>query len=169
MVSDGDLVVESFSKNTFGASEKIQIVTGESLYNCKSDIDFVNEYREQIKTLLPLAGMCLFIEKYNKPLENLKTLKGFSELSKTFSDLFEVDMSEKYGDFVNSFEQEIKLINHATIMALDNMSSLIYTKSNKKYPIDIKENNFTFIVKDLEISADKIIENYKEAIKKNGF
>jgi hypothetical protein len=170
MVANRDLIVEEFDKEIFGVTEKIKIITGESLYNCKSDMDFVNEYREQIKTLLPLTSMYLFIEKYNKPLENLKTLKGFSELSKTFSDLFEVYMSEKYSDFVKSFEQEIKLINHTIITTLDNMSSFIYTKSNNKYLIDMKENNFTFIIKDnSEKPADKIIESYKEAIKKNGF
>lgn len=166
MVANRDLIVEEFDKEIFGVTGKIKIITGESLYNCKVDIDFINEYNEQINILLPLAGMYLFIEKYNKPLENLNTLKGFSELSKTFSDLFEVDMSEKYNDFVKSFEQEIKLINHSISMTLDNVSSFLYMR-NKKYLIDIKENNFTFIIKDgSEISADKIIESYKEALQK---
>jgi hypothetical protein len=166
MIADGYLTSEQFDKDIFDVTEKIQIITGESLYNCKVDIDFVKEYKEQINILLPLAGMHLFIEKYNKPLENLGTLKGFSELSKTFSDLFEVDMSEKYSDFVKSFEQEIKLINHSISMALDKVSSFLYTRNNK-YLIDVKENNFTFIIKDdSEISTDKIIESYKEALQK---
>jgi hypothetical protein len=111
--------------------------------------------------------MYLFIEKYNKPLENLETLKGFSELSKNFSDLFEVDMSERYNDFVNSFEQEIKLINHSIVLAIDNVSSFIYTKINKKYPIEIIENNFTFDIEDKsENNADGIIESYKKEIER---
>lgn len=166
MVSDGDLVVEQFNKDIFGVIEKIQIITGESLYRCNSDINFVNEYKEQVNILLPLAGMYLLVEKYNKPLENFETLKCFHELSKTFSDLFEVDMSEKYRDFVKSFEQEIKLINHTIVMALDNVNGFICTKSNKKYPIDIKENNFTFNEDGSKNVPDNIIELYKKEMEK---
>lgn len=168
IVKDGDLMIEQFNKDIFGVTEKIKIITGESLYNCKVDIDFVNEYKEQIKILLPLAGMCLFIEKYNKPLENLKTLKCFSELSKTFSDLFEVDMSEKYSDFVNSFEQDIKLINQSIATTLDNMNDFIYTKRNKKYLIEIIECAFKFNTEDISSKrSNNIIDMYNEKIKIN--
>jgi hypothetical protein len=167
MVTDGNLVVEQLNKEFFGVSEKIQIITGNSLYECEGDIDFVNEYKEQVNILLPLAGICLFIKKYNKPLDNLETLKCFHELSKTFSDLFEVDMSDKYDDFVTSFEQEIKLINHSIIMALDNVSSFLYEKGNRKYPIGIIESNFTFNTKEKsEKVPDDIIEIYKKEIEK---
>lgn len=170
MISDRDLVVEDFDKEIFGVSERVQIITGESLYGCKSDIDFVNEYKEQVIIFLPIAGINLFMKKYNKPLGNLETLKSFHELSKTFSDLFEIDMSDKYADFVSSFEQEIKLINHSFVVVLDNVSSFIYTKSNKKYPIEIIENNFTFDIENKsENEADGIIESYKEAFQKIGF
>lgn len=170
MIADGDLVVEEFDKEIFSVSERVQIITGDSLYECKSNINFVTEYKEQINTLLPITGMYLFMEKYNKPLENLETLKGFSELSKNFSDLFEIDMSEKYIDFVSSFEQEIKLINHSIVLAIDNVSSFTYTKGNKKFPIEIIENNFTFdIEKDSENKAEGIIESYKEMFNKLGF
>ena len=168
MVLDGDLVIEQFNKDIFGISERIQIITGESLYRSKSDIDFVTEYKEQVNILLPIAGMHLFIKKYNKPLGNFKTLKSFQELSKTFSDLFEIDMSDKYADFLSSFEQEIKLINHSIVMTLDNVSSFIYAKMNKKYPIDIIESNFTFDTEEsLEKAPDDIIEIYKKEIENN--
>lgn len=170
IVFDGDLVVEEFDKEIFGVSERVQIITGESLYGCKSDIDFVNEYKEQVIILLPIAGINLFMNKYNKPLGNLETLKSFHELSKTFSDLFEIDMSDKYADFVSSFEQEIKLINHSIVLAIDNVSSFTYAKMNKKYPIEIIENNFTFDIENKsENKVGGIIESYKEAIQKIGF
>ena len=168
MISDVDLVAEEFDKEIFGVSEKIQIITGESLYWCEANINFVKEYKEQINFLLPIAGMHLFIKKYNKPLDNLETLKCFYEISKTFSDLFEIDMTEKYNVFLNSLEQEIKLVNHSIVMALDNVSSFIYTKGNKKYPIEIIENNFTFEIKNkIERVPDNIIEIYNETINKN--
>lgn len=170
MISDGDLVAEEFDKEIFGVSERVRIITGESLYGCKSDIDFVNEYKEQVTVLLPIAGIHLFMKKYNKPLDNLKTLKCFNELSKTFSDLFEIDMSEKYDNFATSFEQEIKLINHSIVIALDNVSSFTYMKGSKKFPIEIIENNFTFDIQGKsEDNADDIIEIYKEALRKIGF
>lgn len=168
LLSDGDLVLEQFDKEIFGVSEKIQIITGESLYKNKAKIDFATEYKEQVNILLPIAGMNLFMKKYNKPLDNLETLKGFRELSKTFSDLFEIDMSDKYADFVSSFEQEIKLINHSIVLAINNVSSFMYTKMNKKYPIEIIENNFTFDIENkLENKADGIIKSYREILEKN--
>ncbi len=167
MVANRDLIVEEFDKEIFGVTEKTQIITGESLYNNKADIDFVTEYKEQINILLPLAGMHLFIEKYNKPLENLKTLKCFYELSETFSNLFEVDISEKYSDFMKSFEQEIKLINHTIVMALDNMSSFLCTRNSKKYTINIIEGNFTLNTKEvLEKAPNSIIKSYQEILEK---
>lgn len=170
MISDGNLVVEEFDKEIFDVSEKIKIITGESLSKCKSDIDFVNEYNDQINLLLPIAGMHLFIKKYNKPLENIETLKCFSELSKTFSDLFEIDMTDKYNDFLNSLEQEIKLVNHSIVIALDNVSGFIYTKGNKKYPIEIIESNFTFDTEEnSEKVPDDIIEIYKKEIEQLRF
>lgn len=168
IVADGDLAVEEFDKEIFGVSERIQIITGDSLYECKSNIDFVTEYKEQVTVLLPIARMNLFMKKYNKPIGNLETLKSFHKLSKKFSDLFEIDMSEKYIDFVSSFEQEIKLINHSIVRAMDNVSSFIYTKMNKKYPIEIIENNFTFDIENkLENKADGIIKSYREILEKN--
>jgi len=168
MIADGDLTSEQFDKDIFGVTEKIQIITGESLYNNKADIDFINEYKKQINMLLPLAGIYLFIEKYNKPLENFETLKGFSELSRTFSDLFEVDMSEKYINFMKSFEQEIQLINQTVAIVLDNVSSFIYTKDNKNYLIEIIECAFKFNTED---SSNKrpndIIDMYKEKMEIN--
>lgn len=170
IVTDGDLVVDWFDKEILGISERVKIITGESLYNSKAEIDFVIEYKEQIPILLPLTGMHLFMKKYNKPLTRLETLKCFHNLSKTFSDMFEIDMSDKYSDFVTSFGQEIKLINHSITVALDNVSSFIYTKSNKKFPIEIIESSFTFDVEDeSENKADGIIESYKEAFQKIGF
>ncbi len=164
------MVLEEFDKEVFDVSKKIQIITGKSLYTCKAEIDFVDEYKEQVSRFLPLAGLHLFIEKYNKPLGNLETLKCFHELSKTFSDLFEIDMSDKYMDFMSSFEQEIKLINHSIIMALDKVSSFIYTRNNKKYPIYIVESSFTFDTEDRSgIMPDAIIESYKERLGKIGF
>jgi hypothetical protein len=66
LVSEGDLITEDFDKDLFGVTERIRIVTGESLHRSKVDIDFVKEFKEQVTIVLPLAGMYLFIEKYNK-------------------------------------------------------------------------------------------------------
>ena len=169
LISDGNLIVENFDKDIFGVTEKIQIITGESLYRCEADIGFVKEFKEQISILLPLAGIYLFIEKYNKPLNNLETLRCFHEMSKTFSDLLDVGMTERYSEFLKSFEGEIKLINHSMSMAIDSMSGFFHTKGNRKYHLDLKEDGFVFdTTSSSEKMVDDIVERYKEEIEKVG-
>lgn len=170
LVSDEGLVVEEFDKDLFGVTERVRIITGESLYGCDADVDFVKEFKEQVTILLPLAGMYLFIEKYNKPLENLKTLRCFQEMSKTFSDLFDVAMTERYSEFLKSFEQEIKLINQSISVALDNLSGSLYTKNNERHLIGIKEDGFIFDTNGKsEIIADGIVERCKKETEKIRF
>jgi len=169
LVSKGDLITEDFDKDLFGVTERIRIVTGESVHGSKVDIDFVKEFKEQVTIVLPLAGMYLFIEKYNKPLDNLETLRCFHELSKTFSGLFDVDMTDKYKGFLDSFEQEIKLLNQSISMSLDAMNNFLCTKNNKKYLLGIKDVNFLFDINNKsEKVVNTIIERYEEEIRRSG-
>lgn len=169
LISGGSLVLDYVDRELYGLSEKVKVITGESLYNSILDIDIINDYKEQVHKLLPLAGLCLFIDKFNKPLENLETLRSFYRLSKKFSDIFEIDMCEKYNEFISSLEQEINLLNHSINLALDNISSLLYSK-NKKYPIEIIEYSFIFNIKSGSgEKRDGVIDMYKEKIEKLGF
>jgi hypothetical protein len=170
IITEGDLLVEWLDKEILGVSERVKIITGRSLYESKADIDFIAEYKEQIPILLPLSGVYLFIKKYNKPLENIATLKSFAELSKTFSYSFDIDMTDKYSEFVTSLEQEVKLLNHSISMALDSVSGFICGMDNRKYPIGINENNFMFNAKnDLNRPVDTVIDNYRQTLQKTGF
>lgn len=169
LVSEGDLITENFDNDMFGITERIRIVTGKSLHKSKVDSDFVKEFKEQVTILLPLAGMYLFIKKYNKPLGNLETLRCFNELSKTFSGLFDVDMTDNYRGFLDSFEQEIKLLNRSMSMVLDAVNEFMRVKSKKKYLLEIKDANFLFdINSQSEKLTDYIIERYTEEIRKSG-
>ena len=40
----------------------VEIITGTNLYTCKEEVNFVQEYKEQIEVLLPLANMFLYKE-----------------------------------------------------------------------------------------------------------
>jgi len=169
LVFEGDLITQDFDKDLFGVTERIRIVTGESLHGSKVDIDFVKEFKEQVTIVLPLAGMYLFIKKYNKPLDNLETLRYFHELSKTFSGLFDVDMTDKYKGFLDSFQQEIKLLNRSMSMSLDAVNEFLCMKSNKKYLMEIKDVNFLFDINSKSEKVDNtIIERYTEEIRKSG-
>jgi hypothetical protein len=165
LVSEGSLIIDNIDRELCGQMEKVKMITGESLYRSTLDIDFVNDYKKQVSYLLPLTGLRLFIERYNKPLENLETLKSFRELSEKFSDIFEIDMSEKYEEFVASLDQEIMLLNHSISMALDNLSGLLCARKDKKYCIDIKEDDFTLKADGgSEKATDDIVERYKKEI-----
>jgi hypothetical protein len=170
MLIDEDLKSEFTKNSLLGTKEDVRVVTGESLHNCKFDIDFIKEYKEQINILLPLVGMYLFIKKYNEPINNFKVIKGFYELSKTFSEVFDVDMSDRYKEFLDSFKSVIDFINISLCASLDDISFFIHTQNKNKYPIGINDNNLTFDVENEpeEIISD-VLSDYKKEITKNGF
>jgi hypothetical protein len=78
-------------------------------------------------------------------------------------------MTDNYKGFLDSFEQEIKLLNRSMSMALDAVNEFLRIKSNKKYLLEIKDVNFLFDINNKSKKvADNIIESYAEEIRKSG-
>ncbi len=170
LVSKNDIEVKFIDREIFSDTKKIKIVTGESLYKSKIDIDFVKEYRNQITVLSPVVGLFLFIKKNNNPLSSYKTLKSFCEMAQFFSDIFDVDMTDKYTESLHSFEQELSMVNQTFSKLLDKVSGLLYTNDNIKYVLEIEEDNLSFdLNKESLEPTDEMIADYKGELKKMGF
>jgi hypothetical protein len=168
--SSGDIEIKFINREILGSLEKAQVITGESLHKCKIDIDFVKEYKDQISVLVPVVGLFLFIKKHNNPLDSYKTLKSFHKMSQTFSDLFDIDITDKYSEFLYSFEQEADILNSAFSKLLDKVTEFLCTKSNSKYILEMIEENLYFgLENEFPIPVDGIIMDYKKELKKAGF
>jgi hypothetical protein len=68
LISNGDIEVKFIDKEILDTTKKIKVVTGESLYRSKINIDFVKEYKEQISILSPVIGLFLFVPFDTRPL-----------------------------------------------------------------------------------------------------
>lgn len=150
-----------------GMPRTMEIVTGTSLYSCNEDVDFVKEYKKQIGSLLPIANIFLFIKKYAASTKNYKTLWEFKKLSQKVSSMFDIDITEKYTEFIDSYQEEVTLLNLSSSRLADMATDNLYLQESLQYIIDINEGCFTL---DLEEESDtaNIVQMYSEEFKNLG-
>jgi len=145
----------------------VEIITGESLYVCREDLEFVQEYKKQVEMILPFSNFALFIEKYAKPIQNYNILCQFRKLGKKASDVFDADFAEEYDKLIESYREEVKLLNHELGKLTDMTTEHLYTNAEEdfRYGIHITDGRFRF---DLEEDCEKadIIKKYTEEFKK---
>lgn len=150
-----------------GETKVIEILTGESLYMCSDELEFARQYKKQVEMILPFTNFALFIEKYAKPVENYNTLCEFRKLGKKASDVFDANFTEEYDKLIESYEDEINLLNHELGKLTDMATEHVYTNADEefRYGIHITEGRFRFVLEENDEKAD-IIEKYIEEFKK---
>jgi hypothetical protein len=150
-----------------GETKVVEIITGESLYMCREDLEFVREYKKQVEMILPFSNFALFVEKYAKPVQNYNTLCQFRKLGKKASDTFDANFTEEYDKLIESYQEEVKLLNHELGTLTDMATEHMYTnaKENFRYEIQIAHGRFRFDLEESDEQAD-IIEKYTEEFKK---
>jgi hypothetical protein len=145
----------------------VEMITGESLYMCKEDLEFVRQYKKQLELMLPFSNYACFVDKYAKPLRSYHTLCEFRKLGKKVSDIFGVDSATAYDELIESYTEEVKLLNHEMRKLTDMATEHIYTNGDEqfRYGIHITDGKFGF---DLEEESEvlNVIEKYKEEFKK---
>lgn len=167
---EGTIEIKKFNKKVLTSTDTIEIVTGKSLNDCILDISFVNDYKKQVELLIPLAYTFLFIERYTNPLQNYATLTFFLELSNFFSQIFDIDMTARYKKNIESFEQDLYILNRTLSKCIDKINELIFTKNDISFPIEIDIEKFLFKMDNpLECGADDIINDYKKEVRRCGF
>lgn len=162
---DTDLLTEQIIEKDFlGMQRQVQIITGISLYNCKENINFVKEYKQQVELLMPISNMFLFVKKHAMPIKNYRTLCEFKELAQKVSSTFDIDMTEHYTSFINSYQDEVLLLNNSLSMLLDTAMECFYIEESFLYALEITEGCFMF---DLGVSedVDDITKKYSEKFK----
>jgi hypothetical protein len=159
------LAEQTIKKDFLGMQKQIQIITGTSLYNCKENIDFVKEYKQQVELLLPISNMFLFVKKHAMPIKNYRTLCEFKELAQKVSSTFDIDMTEHYKSFIDSYQDEVLLLNNSLSMLLDAVMEHFYTERSFLYEVEVTEGCFMFDLDTSENVAD-IVKKYSEKFEK---
>jgi len=161
----GRLIKQNIEIDFLGILKLTEIITTKSLLACNEDLVFVKEYKQQIEIFLPIASMFLFIKKNTDPIKCYKTLCEFKNISQEISAIFDIDMTEKYNGFIDSYCKEINLFNRSLSLLVDKAVEHLYMDESMIYIIDIIENNFSFdIEKDEGIYT--IAELYSTELKK---
>lgn len=161
------LTKKTIARDFLGMKKGVEIVTGDSLYTCKKDIEFIQEYKKQIKILLPIANVFLFIKNNATPIRNHKTLCEFKSLAQKISSVFDIDMTGTYTEFINSYQEELNFLNLSLSRLIDITTEHLYTEESFRYVIDINESCFRFDIEDdREIKVAEICEKYAEEFKK---
>lgn len=145
----------------------VEMITGESLYMCREDLEFVRQYKKQLELMLPFSNFACFIDKYAKPVRSYRTLCEFQKLGKKVSDTFDVDFTSAYDELIESYTEEVKLLNHEMRKLTDLATEHVYKNADEdfRYGIHITDGRFGF---DLEEESEvlDVIGRYKEEFKK---
>lgn len=144
-----------------------ETITGESLYMCREDAEFVRQYKKQVELILPFSNFACFIDKYAKPIRSYRTLCEFRKLGKKVSNTFDMDFTTKYDEMIESYTEEVKLLNHEMRKLTDAATEHIYAKADEefRYGIGITDGSFGFDLEE-ECEMPEIIERYEAEFKK---
>lgn len=158
---------QEMEMNILGEKKVHEIITGDSLYACREDLEFVEEYKKQMDMILPFSNFALFIEKYAKPIRNYTTLCQFKKLGIEMADIFDADFTEQYNNLIESFEDEVKLLNYDLSKLTDVATEHLYQNAEEefRYSIHIMEGKFWIDLEE-EAEADDIVEKYAEEFRK---
>lgn len=158
---------ETIEIEILGMKRTLEIITGDSLFNCKEDLPFVSEYKQQAEMLLPVASIHLFVKKHAYPVKSYKTLCEFKNLAEKFSIQFDIDVTEQYSHFIDSYKEEIVLLNYSMSRLMDIATEYLYTEKSLTCILDISNESFLFNLEKDDEQAD-IVGKYAEEFKKLG-
>lgn len=161
----GTVKKQTIGKDFLGMPRVIDVVTGKSLYDCEEDILFVKEYKQQIEILMPISDMFLFVKKHAMPVKNYKTLCEFKNLAQKVSSTFDIDMTEHYSSFIDSYQEEVAILHHSLSRLIDMATEHLYTEESLRYILDVADDCFTFDLNADDEVAD-IAKKYADELEK---
>jgi len=105
--------------------------------------------------------MFLFVNKHASPVDNYKTLCEFKNIAQKISSVFDIDMTYRYNNFINSYQEEITLLNHSLSLLTDIAMEHLYTEESFQYMPEMTEDCF---VVDVDEKGDihDVAERYGE-------
>ena len=160
--------LEKRSKEMVFLGEKrvVEILTGESLYTCSEDADFVSEYKQQVEALLPFTNLVYLIDKHKNPQSAYTTLCELRKLAKDVSDIFDINLTEEYDQVIDRYKDEASLLNHELRKLTDAATEYLYTHSKQqiRYEIHIVDGTFNFDLEEKGKTAE-IVKRYVDEFK----
>lgn len=124
------LVIGQTRPNT-PITETKTIITGESLYNLKSDYQFIKDFRSQAEDFKIFGVLVLFLRECSF-VKDYVTLLGFLELYKKLSKLFKTDLTFKIKDYIKKFKDELEMLEMEFLMLADEITEGNY-KTDRVY------------------------------------
>lgn len=161
----GKLKKQMIKRNFLDMNQTMEIITGTSLYACTENIEFVHEYKKQIEILMPVSNMFLFIDKNASPVMNYRTLCEFKELAQKVTLVFDIDMTERYSNFIDSYKEEITFLNFNLNRLTDLAMEHLYAEESLKYIANISDDCFAFDLESKSKLAD-IVNMYSDEFNK---
>lgn len=140
------LVVENRNRKFFDMEEPINLITGESLFAFQEEVSFVKEYKKQVKDLLPLACVILFLRKCSF-MRDYANLLDFGEVFKKLSVIYEIDLTFKAQRYISEFEKSVEQLNNELFLVMDRFLDMAQMKDGIGYLI-------VFFTDDLIMSLD---------------
>lgn len=170
LFSTRKLKLKKVEINILGGVIPVEMITGDSLYACREDMEFVREYKQQLEKILQYTNLALFIEKYAKPIKNYQTLCTFKGLAQEVGTIFDADLGTMYDELIKSYKEEAMLLNHELRKLTDAATEHLYKniKDSPRYELHITDGKFGFELEGSEGTSDGIVEQYREEFKKLG-
>lgn len=145
---------------------EISVCMGTSLYFSAQVSKHISDFKEQVHALIPFARIFLFIEKYLSPQKVYTTLNASIDLAQEFSQIFDIDLSQKYIEVRDNYALQLSLMNIDLLTLFNHLTDEIFSSHNWETIIQIDTRGFTFDIQRGD-DVDEIIKAYQEEFKKS--
>jgi hypothetical protein len=156
---------ESRNIDLFNRSKSIQVLTGDSLYKCTETSGFVLAYQTQVRELIEVARVFLFIQKQVCANKNYQTLLRFKALAQKVAAAFDVEVAHQYEQCIESYFGEVTLLNSSVSRLLDRVLVARFAQKDTACPLTLDDRCFRFKADD-EAEIAHIVSMYTDEYKK---
>ena len=142
-------------------------ITGESLYNLESELNFVKDFKAQVESIKLLGVLVLFLRK-SRFMDEYAKLLGFDELFERLSKVYEVDLTYRIKEFIASFKQDLERLRMEFIILIDDIQQDEYKADRVYFLTDIFTSDMLDQISPDGVKADMdYMKRYIERIKED--
>jgi hypothetical protein len=164
-VDEGKLVTGERYKELFGIRKYYKSISGESLYYLDENIEFVNDYKTQVDTVM-IFGYMMYLVQRSDFIKNYSELLSFNDLLKQCSILLEVDLMFMSEHYTETLKEKTKYINQHIRTAHDKMDGDLYSNKDIQFFMETYVQDFEFkideVVPSRNSSLDAIYKKLRE-------
>lgn len=104
LIDKDELKIAKREETFLNHKTTIELITGESLYNCKRDYKFIEDYKKQVEDFTSLGLLILFL-KDTHFLKSYAELLAFLDIFERLSKVFDIDLSYKIVKWIDDFKE----------------------------------------------------------------